>query len=235
MRWSLTCTPSTKLWSFAFDRWEWSSSLNLGLFTTSLSRARVGRTSVNGETGLASAPSCELGHVLGKVLLRVLFWRQAHCRRVRIFLRRVDVKHAFRQVLGDPAGAPAVRYVFGGHAVVHLCLKFGRLNSPGFWVVIASAREHMLTSTLRFNVQLCPGRDSRCRGCSTFPGAGVPVVQLLPRDCRPVPGSESNTAGARFSCGTTFTTAFSSRCRGGRTAAATSAPCSRLRRIIYAN
>ena len=64
-----------------------------------LTFARVGsHSSVNGDTDFSSAPSFELGHVFGKVLLRVLFLRQLHDPTARIVLCRVDVKDAYRQV-----------------------------------------------------------------------------------------------------------------------------------------
>ena len=50
-----------------------------------------GRSSVNGDIDLSSAPCCELGHVLRDVLLRVSFFRHTHGPRARIVLCRVDV------------------------------------------------------------------------------------------------------------------------------------------------
>ena len=58
-----------------------------------------GHSSVNDDADFSSAPSCELGHVLRDVLLRVLFLRQMHGPTARIVLSRVDVKYAFLQVL----------------------------------------------------------------------------------------------------------------------------------------
>ena len=67
--------------------------------------ARAGRrSSVNGDTEVSSAPPCELDHVLRDVLLRALFLSQTHDPGARIVLCRVDVSHAFRQVLVVPAG-----------------------------------------------------------------------------------------------------------------------------------
>ena len=58
-----------------------------------------GHSSVNDDTDFSSAPSCELGHVLRDVLLRVLFLRQMHGPTAGIVLCRVDVKDAYRQAL----------------------------------------------------------------------------------------------------------------------------------------
>ena len=156
-----------------------------------------GRTSVNGDTDFDSAPPSELGHVLREVLLRVMFLRQTHGSSARILLCRVDVKDAFRQVLVDPAGAPAFGYVFGDRVVVDLRLHFGWRNSPGFWGLMASALEHAHThSTFQ-------GADVSQQGAAAVvhvrisPPRGVPVVSI-PGDCGPVSGSGGNAGNYFF-------------------------------------
>ena len=104
-----------------------------------------GRTSVNGDTDLDSAPPFELGHVLREVLLPVMFLRQTHGSDARILLCRVDVKDAFRQVLVDPSGSPVFGYVFGDRVVVDLRVQFEGRNSPGSWGLMASALKHAHT------------------------------------------------------------------------------------------
>ena len=104
-----------------------------------------GRTSVNGDMDFDSAPPSEIGHVLREVFLRVMFLRQPHGSSARILSCRVDVKDAFRQVLVDPAGAPAFGYVFGDRVVVDLRLQLRWRSSPGFWALISSALEHAHT------------------------------------------------------------------------------------------
>ena len=163
-----------------------------------LTFARAGaRTSVNCDTEFSSAPPCELGHVLRDVLLRVLFLRQTHGRRVRIVLCRVDVEDAFRQVLVDPVGAPAFGYVTGGHVVVDLRLQFGWRNSPGFWGLMASALEHSHTHSTFLDAVVSPQGVAAVAHVKMSPPRGAPVASL-PRDCRPVPGTGGTTGGYFF-------------------------------------
>ena len=112
-----------------------------------LTFARAGyHSSVNGNTVIFFAPSCELGHVLTEVLLQVLPWRKKHGPTARIVLCRVDVKDAFRHVFADPERAPAFRYGMGGYAVVEPRFQFGWRNRPRFWMLMASALEHTHTN-----------------------------------------------------------------------------------------
>ena len=104
-----------------------------------------GHSCVNDDTDFSSAPSCELGHVLRDVLLRVLLLRQKHGLTARIVLCRVDVKDAFRQVLADPVGAPVFGYAMGEYVVADLRLQFGWRKSPGLWGLMASSLEHVHT------------------------------------------------------------------------------------------
>ena len=101
-----------------------------------------GRTSVNVYTDFDSAPPSELGHVLREVILQVMVLRQTHGSSARIILCRVDVKYVFRQVLVDPAGAPAFGNELSDCVVVDLRLQFGWRNSPGFWGLVAYALEY---------------------------------------------------------------------------------------------
>ena len=113
-----------------------------------LTFARAGdHSSVNDDTVLFSAPSCELGHVLRDVLLRLLFLRKLRGPTARIVLFRVDVKYVFRQVLVDPVGVPVFGYAVGEYVVVDLRLQFGWRNSPGFWELMASALDHFHNNT----------------------------------------------------------------------------------------
>ena len=156
-----------------------------------------GRTIVDGDTGVDSAPPSELGHVLREVLLRVISLRQTHCSSARILLCRVDVKDAFRQLLVDPAGSPAFGYVCGDCVVVDLRLQFVWRNSPGFWEWMASALEHAHThSTFQ-------GADVFQKGAAAVAHVGIPPprevpVVSAPGDCGPVSGSGGNDGNYFF-------------------------------------
>ena len=156
-----------------------------------------GRTGVNGDTDFDAAPTCELGHVLRDVMLRVLFLRQAHGSRARILLCRVDVKDAFRRVLVDPAGARTFGYVFGDHVVVRLCLQFGWRNSPGFWGLMVSALEHAHTHSTFQGADVSQQGAAAVAPVELSPPRGLWVV-AIPRDCGPVPGIGVNTRSNYF-------------------------------------
>ena len=97
-----------------------------------LTLARAGgHPSVNDDTYFSSAPSCELGHVLQDVLLRVLLLRQMHCPTAIIVICRIDMKDAVRQVLVDPVGAPVFGYTMGGYVDVDLRCNSGGVIAPG--------------------------------------------------------------------------------------------------------
>ena len=104
------------------------------------------------------------------------------------------MKHAYRQVLVDPVGAPVFGYAMGEYVVVDLRLQFGWRNSPGFWGLMASALEHSHTHSTFQDAAVSRGG---CRQtCAPCPAVGDSVTSF-PRDCRTVPGS-GGYAGSRF-------------------------------------
>ena len=147
-----------------------------------------GHSSVNDVTDFSSAPSCELGHVLRDVLLRVLVLRQIHGATARIVLCHVDEKYAFRQVLVDPVGAPVFGYAMGGYVVVDLRSQFGWRNSPRFWGLMASALEHAHTHTTFQDAAVFQQGAAAVQHVRLAPPRGG-SVRSFPRDCRTVSGS----------------------------------------------
>ena len=108
----------------------------------------------------------------------------------------MDVKDAFRQVLVDPAGAPAFGYVFGDRVVVDLRLKFVWRNSPGFWGLMASVLEHAHTHSTFQGADFSQQEAAAVAHVRISPPPRVPFVSI-PGDCGPVPGPGSN-AGNDF-------------------------------------
>lgn len=95
-------------------------------------------------------PPCDIGGVLRKVLMRILFTRQKSGPSARIVMSKLDVKEAFRHVLVDPARAAYFGYVFGNMTMVDLCLEFRWHGSPSFWGLLAAGLEHAHDNTSYF-------------------------------------------------------------------------------------
>ena len=94
-----------------------------------------------------------------------------------ILICRIDVKNAFRQVLVDPGGAPALGYTMGDIVAVGWRCQFGWRSSSS-----VLEHEHTRTTTLPDgaavvqHVKLVPPQD----GSSAVP---------LPHDCQQTIGS----------------------------------------------
>ena len=147
-----------------------------------------GHSSVDDETDFSSALSCELGHVCRDVFLRVLFLRQLHGPTATVVLCRADEKDAYRQVLVDPVGAPVFGYAMGEYVVAKLPLQFEWRNSPGFWVLMASALDHSHTHSTFQCAAVSPQGAAAVEHVRLNPPRGGPVT-ALPRDCTIVSGS----------------------------------------------
>ena len=156
-----------------------------------------GHSSITNDTDLSSAPSCEPGHVLRDVLLRVLFLRQIHGPTAKIVLFHVDMKYAFRQVLVDPVEAPVFLYAMGSYVVVNLRLQFGWRNSPGFWGLMASALEHVHTHSTFQDLAVSPQGAAAVEHVRHAP-LRRGSVRSLPRNCRPVSGSDGYAGSCFF-------------------------------------
>ena len=163
------------------------------------------RSSVNDDTYFTQAQECGLGHVLHDIISRVLYLRKLHGVELNIFIRRVDVKDAFRQMLVDPAGAPAFGYTMGDVVVVDLRCQFGWRSSPGFWSLFSSALEHAYTHTAFQNASILPEGTAAVQLVKLVPPQdGSPAVPL-PHDCQHIIGAAGSPV-PRFSSDITWTT-----------------------------
>ena len=160
-----------------------------------LTFAAAGCTSVNADTDFNRAPECLLGHVLFDILSRIMFLRQLHGDGVEIFLSRVDVKQAFRQIPIDPSRAAAFGYVMGDLVVVDLRTQFGWRSSPGFWSLFSSALEHSHTHTTFQTASVLPMGVEAVKHVKIVEST-TPAVPL-PRDCDTIV-MEGGFAGSEF-------------------------------------
>lgn len=60
----------------------------------------------NDDTDFATAPRCQLGHVMRDDILQILYLRRKYDGRARIVLSNMDVKDTFRQVPVEWARSP---------------------------------------------------------------------------------------------------------------------------------
>ena len=162
-----------------------------------LTFASARRSSVNDDTDFTQAPECRLGHVLTDILRRILFLRQLHRTSAEIVMCRIDAKEAFRQLLIDPAGAPAFGYVFGDQVVVDLRCQFGWRSSPGFWSLFSSALEHSHTHTSYQDATVTDEGVAAVQHVKVIPSAAAGPAVPVPPDCLPIVG-EGGYAGSRF-------------------------------------
>ena len=92
---------------------------------------------VNETTCWDQITECHLADMMLQIVRRILRLKDKLGSGSRI--QEMDVKSAFRQVGGDPAGAMNFVYVLGDNLFVDLRMQFGWRESPGWRGVIASA------------------------------------------------------------------------------------------------
>ena len=111
-----------------------------------------------------------------EVLQRVLGLRAKYSNGVGIIIRKIDAKHAFRQIPVYPDGAAAFEYVLGRYLIVGLRLQFGRRGSPVWWGVISAAMQPAQRNATRSSASLSQARHGAVAHVTIAPRTGRPVV-----------------------------------------------------------